>query len=44
MKLVIASGSKEIVLTGIHLGYYNKMSLAKLIEKLLRIKGDFRYW
>lgn len=42
---LVASGYREIVLTGIHLGAYGKdlgLSLAELLAEILKIEGDYR--
>lgn len=42
---LVASGYREIVLTGIHLGAYGKdlgLTLADLLRELLKIKGEYR--
>ena len=47
VKKLINNGVKEIVLTGTHLGKYgldkkNKNQLSKIVEKIIKIQGDFR--
>lgn len=44
-RLLVESGYREIVLTGIHLGAYGKdlgLTLADLLIELLKIEGDYR--
>lgn len=44
-RVLVDSGYREIVLTGIHLGAYGKdlgLTLADLLQELLKVSGDYR--